>query len=46
MNKQFSNIAPEGTRSGDVVGGLLLWTGEILQALLFFKRGCGHGDDL
>jgi len=29
------NIALEGTRSGDVVGGLLLWAGENLQALLF-----------
>jgi len=30
------NIALEGTCSGDVVGGLLSWTGENLQALLFF----------
>jgi hypothetical protein len=33
MKKQLSNIAPEGTYNGDVVGGLLLWTGENLQAL-------------
>ena len=30
-----ANRALEGTCSGDVVGGLLLWTGENLQALLF-----------
>ena len=36
MKKQLLNIALEGTRSGDVVGGLLLWAGENLQALLFF----------
>jgi hypothetical protein len=35
MKNQLSNIAPEGPRSGDVVGGLLSWTGENLQALLF-----------
>jgi len=29
------NIALEGTCSGDVAGGLLSWTGESLQALLF-----------
>jgi len=33
--KTKTNIALEGTRSGDVVGGLLSWTGENLQALLF-----------
>jgi hypothetical protein len=32
------NIALEGTCNGDVVGGLLLWTGESLQAFLFFCR--------
>jgi len=32
------NIALEGTCSGDVVGGLLLWTGENLQALLFLRK--------
>jgi hypothetical protein len=32
-----ANRALEGTCSGDVVGGLLLWTGENLQALLFGK---------
>lgn len=37
MKSQISNITPEGTRNGDVVGGLLLWTGENLQALLFGK---------
>jgi len=35
--KTKSNIALEGTFNGDVIGGLLLWTGEYLQALLFFK---------
>ena len=34
MKNSFKNIVLEGTRSGDVVGGLLLWTGENLQALL------------
>ena len=33
------NIALEGTCSGDVVGGLLSWTVESLQALLFLKGG-------
>ena len=37
MKNQISNIALEGTCSGDVVGGLLLWTGESLQALLFWR---------
>jgi len=32
------NIALEGTCSGDVVGGLLSWTGENLQALLFLNK--------
>jgi len=27
------NIALEGTCNGDVIGGLLLWAGENLQAL-------------
>jgi len=35
MKTKSKNIALEGTRSGDVVGGLLSWTGENLQALLF-----------
>jgi hypothetical protein len=35
MKTKLSNIALEGTCSGDVVGGLS-WTGENLQALLFF----------
>jgi hypothetical protein len=39
MKNQISNIALEGTCSGDVVGGLLSWTGENLQALLFLKEG-------
>jgi hypothetical protein len=44
MKNQLSNIAPEGPRSGDVVGGLLSWTGESLQALLFFpERGLNIG---
>jgi hypothetical protein len=33
MKKQLSNIALEGTCNGNVVGGLLLWAGENLQAL-------------
>ena len=37
--KTKSNIALEGTCSGNVAGGLLLWTGENLQALLFLKGG-------
>jgi len=37
--KTKSKIALEGTCSGDVVGGLLSWAGENLQALLFFKGG-------
>jgi hypothetical protein len=39
MKNQLSYIALEGTCDGDVVGGLLLWTGESLQAFLFGKRG-------
>jgi len=35
MKNELSNIALEGTCSGDVVGGLLLWGGESLQAFLF-----------
>jgi hypothetical protein len=35
MKNELSNITLEGTRSDDVVGGLLLWTGESLQAFLF-----------
>ena len=35
MKTKSKNIALEGTCSGDVVGGLS-WTGENLQALLFF----------
>ena len=37
MKNQLSNIALEGTCNGNVVGGLLLWTGESLQALLFWR---------
>jgi len=33
MKTELKNIALEGTCSGDVVGGLLSWTGENLQAL-------------
>ena len=40
--KPKSNIALEGTCSGDVVGGLLSWTGENLQALLFFPERGGY----
>jgi hypothetical protein len=43
MKNQLSNIALEGTCSGDVVGGLLSWTGESLQALLFLKGGLNIG---
>jgi hypothetical protein len=39
MKNQLSNIALEGTCSGDVVGGLLLWTRENLQAFLLLKGG-------
>jgi len=35
--KTKTNIALEGTCSGDVVGGLLSWAGENLQAFLFLK---------
>jgi len=35
MKNQLTNIAPEGTYIREVMGGLLLWTGENLQALLF-----------
>ena len=38
MKNQLLDIALEGTRSGDVVGGLTV-TGENLQALLFWKGG-------
>ena len=37
MKNQFKNIALEGTCSGDVVGGLLSWAGENLQAFLFLR---------
>jgi len=43
MKNQLSNIALEGTCGGDVVGGLLSWTGERLQALLFLKGGLNIG---
>jgi hypothetical protein len=43
MKNQLTNIALEGTCSGDVVGGLLLWAGENLQALLFLKGGETRG---
>jgi len=42
MKTKSKNIALEGTCSGNVVGGLLSWTGENLQALLFLKGGL-HG---
>jgi hypothetical protein len=35
MKNQLTNMALEGTCSGDVVGGLLLWAEGLLQALLF-----------
>ena len=37
------NIALEGTCSGDVVGGLLSWTGENLQALFLASKAGGRG---
>jgi len=40
MKNSLSNIALEGICSGDVVGGLLLWAGESLQAL-FLPHGIG-----
>jgi hypothetical protein len=39
MKKQISNIALEGTCTGDVAGGLLLWTGKSLQAFLLLTTG-------
>ena len=33
------NIALEGTYNGDVIGGLLLWAGENLQALSYLGKG-------
>ena len=44
MKNQISNIALEGICNGDVVGGLSLWTGENLRALLFGKVGI-HGPE-
>ena len=38
MKNELSNIALEGTCSGDVVGGLLSWTGEA------FRRFCFKGE--
>ena len=38
MKFESANIALEGTCNGDVVGGLLLWAGENLQALLFSTK--------
>jgi len=37
MKNQLLNKALEGTCNGDVVGGLLLWAGESLQALFIIK---------
>lgn len=39
MKTKLKNIALEGTRSGDFVGGLLLWAEVNLQALFFVERG-------
>jgi hypothetical protein len=39
MKNQISNIALEGTHGREVMSGLLSWTGENLQALLFLKGG-------
>jgi len=38
MKNQLSNIALEGTCSGNVAGGLLLWTGEAFRRFCF-ERG-------
>jgi len=35
MKIKLSNIALEGTCSGDVVGGLLLWAGESFRRFCF-----------
>jgi hypothetical protein len=40
MKSKLSNIALESICIGDVAGGLLLWTWESLQALLFMDT---HG---
>jgi hypothetical protein len=42
MKNQISNIALEGTHGREVMSGLLSWTGENLQALLFLKGGIGR----
>jgi len=39
MKTKLENIALEGTCNGDVVGGLLSWAEENLQALLFLQKG-------
>jgi hypothetical protein len=46
MKKQISNIALEGICTGDVAGGLLLWTGKSLQALLFYCPIGLEGEEL
>ncbi len=38
MIQKLTNIALEGTHNGDVMGGLLLWAGENLQAFMFFAE--------
>jgi len=40
MKRLFTNIALEGIHVGDCMDGLL-WTGESLQAFLFFVAGGG-----
>jgi hypothetical protein len=37
MKNKSINMALEGTCSGDVAGGLLLWAGENLQALRILR---------
>jgi hypothetical protein len=38
MKTKLKNIALEGTYSGDVVGGLISWTGETFRRFCF-ERG-------
>jgi len=35
MKTKFENIALEGTCSGDVVGGLISWTGEAFRRFYY-----------
>jgi hypothetical protein len=42
MKTSCENIALEGTHDCEVMGGLLSWTGENLQALLFLTPRDRH----